>query len=179
MLKLGLLERVHQTFLMRLSKLCHWWNYGKVLPHLAHQQSAVGYDVTNETEWLSSVAIPFFWIYYWLPSVTLPMKQSDYRQLQFHLFGYIIGCHQWRLRLLGLRLSRRLRYSLWNVSLSALHICATQGCSAKMRDVGTPFPQQTKRKTPPNSSTKVRIRQQEFPHWIFLFHCSATVLYTR
>jgi len=34
----------------------------------------------------------------------------------------------------------------------------------------TPFPHQIKRKTAPNSSNKERIRLQEFPHSIFLFH---------
>jgi len=34
----------------------------------------------------------------------------------------------------------------------------------------TPFPHQLKRKTAPNSSNKVSIRLQGFPHWIFPFH---------
>jgi len=46
-----------------------------------------------------------------------------------------------------------------------------RGCSAQKRDVETTFPHQIKRKTAPNSSNKVSIRLQEFPHWIFLFHC--------
>jgi len=45
--------------------------------------------------------------------------------------------------------------------------------------MGTQFPHQIKRNTAPNSSNKVSIRLQEFPHWSFLFHFSATVLYTR
>jgi len=36
--------------------------------------------------------------------------------------------------------------------------------------MGTQFPHQIKRKNAPNSSNKVSIRLQEFPHWIFLFH---------
>jgi len=47
----------------------------------------------------------------------------------------------------------------------------SQGCSAKTSGVGTAFPHQIKRETAPNSSNKVSIRLQEFPHWIFLFHC--------
>jgi len=47
----------------------------------------------------------------------------------------------------------------------------TQRCSANKRGVETPFPHQIKRKTAPASSIKVSIRVQEFPHWIFLFHC--------
>jgi len=44
-----------------------------------------------------------------------------------------------------------------------------QGCIAKKR-CGRPFPQQKYKGKP--------IRLQEFPHWIFLFHFSAMVLYT-
>ena len=43
MLKLVLVE-LHLTFLMQLSKLCHRQICRKALPHLAHQQSAVGYN---------------------------------------------------------------------------------------------------------------------------------------
>jgi len=46
-----------------------------------------------------------------------------------------------------------------------------QGCVAKKSGVGTPFPHQITRKTASNSSNEVSIRLQEFPQWIFLFHC--------
>jgi len=51
-----------------------------------------------------------------------------------------------------------------------------QGCSAKKRGVGKPFPHQTKRKTAPNRSNNASIRLQEFPRWIFLFHCSRLLI---
>ena len=47
------------------------------------------------------------------------------------------------------------------------HNRSQAGWSAKK----APFPHQIKRKTAPNSSNKVSICLQEFPHWIFLFHC--------
>jgi len=43
---------------MLLSKLCHRWISGKVLPHLANHQS-VAVIFANETEWLSPLIIPF------------------------------------------------------------------------------------------------------------------------
>jgi len=46
-----------------------------------------------------------------------------------------------------------------------------QGCSATKTGAGTPFPHQIQRKTKRNSSNKVSILLQEFPHWIFLSRC--------
>ena len=69
--------------------------------------------------------------------------------------------------------------STFSVETAHNYSTSMQGWSAKRICVGTAFPHQIKRKTAPNSSNKVSIRLQAFPHWIFLFHCSATVLHTR
>ena len=60
---------------------------------------------------------------------------------------------------------------LWCHPMISLQFTHIRVCSAKQRGVETPFPHEIKRKTVPNSSNKVSIRLQEFPHWIFLFHC--------
>ena len=65
-----------------------------------------------------------------------------------------------------------------NTIMNVCWVGCTQGCSAKKEVwegvptacvIGVPTP--IKRKTAPNSSNKVSIRLQEFPHWIFLLHC--------
>jgi len=67
------------------------------------------------------------------------------------------------------------------VALCHGHVCCAvlKQLRKGSRILGTAFPNQMKRKTEPNNSNKVSIRLPKFPHCIFLFHCSATVLYTR
>ena len=60
----------------------------------------------------------------------------------------------------------------FTVGVGLWQVCALlSGVQWKTRGVGTLFPYEIIRKTASNSSNAVSIRLQEFPHWIFLFHC--------